>query len=66
MPAPVSRMSSAAAPSGGTSARIGRPTATYSNTLPESTPFPRPPASGISKSSASESRCRASESARGA
>ena len=61
MPAPVSRISSAAAPSGGTAARIGRSAARYSKTLPESTPLPRPPASGISSSSASESRCSASE-----
>ena len=66
MPAPVSRIRSAAAPSGGTAARIGRPDAMYSNTFPESTPLPRPPASGISSSSASESRCSASEVERGA
>jgi hypothetical protein len=30
--------------------------AMYSNTFPERTPFPRPPASGTSRSSASESR----------
>ena len=65
-PAPVSRISSAAAPSGGTTARIGRPTAMYSKTLPERTPFPRPPASGMSRRSASESRCSASDSERGA
>ena len=51
---------SAAAPSGGTTARIGRSAARYSKTLPESTPRPRPPASGISSSSASESRCSSS------
>ena len=62
-PAPVSRISSAAAPSGGTSARIGRSAARYSKTLPESTPLPRPPASGIRSSSASESRCSSSERA---
>src|SRR6266508_504471 len=55
-PASVSRMSSDAAPSGGTAARIGRSAARYSKTLPDSTPFPRPPASGIRSSSASESR----------
>ena len=33
-PAPVSRMRSAAAPSGGTAARIGRSAARYSNTFP--------------------------------
>src|SRR5438105_13594401 len=38
MPVPVSRISSAAAPSGGTAARIGRSAARYSKTLPESTP----------------------------
>ena len=65
-PAPVSRIRSAAAPSGGTAARIGRPDAMYSNTFPESTPLPRPPASGISSRSASESRCSASEVERGA
>ena len=57
-------MSSAAAPSGGTAARIGRSAARYSNTFPDSTPCPRPPASGISSSSASESRCSASASRR--
>ncbi len=41
-PAPVSRRSCAAAPSGGTSARIGRSAARYSKTFPESTPRPRP------------------------
>ena len=51
---------------GGTAARIGRPAAMYSNTLPESTPLPRPPASGIRSSSASESRWSASEVERGA
>ena len=40
-------MSCAAAPSGGTTARIGRPAAMYSYTFPERTPLPRPPASGI-------------------
>ena len=59
-PAPDSRIRSAAAPSGGTAARIGRPAARYSNTFPESTPLPRPPASGIRSSSASESRCSSS------
>src|SRR5206468_8574150 len=44
-PAPVSRISSAAAPSGGTRARIGRSAARYSKTLPERIPRPRPPAS---------------------
>ena len=39
-PAPASRISSAAAPSGGTTARIGRSAARYSNTFPESTPLP--------------------------
>src|SRR6266540_3795446 len=63
-PVPVSRISSAAAPSGGTAARIGRSAARYSNTLPESTPWPRPLASGISSSNASESRCSASASRR--
>ena len=57
--------SSAAAPSGGTTARIGRPAAMYSKTFPERTPFPLPPASGTSSRSASESRCRRSDSARG-
>ena len=38
-PAPVSRISSAAAPSGGTSARIGRSAARYSKTFPERTPL---------------------------
>ena len=65
-PAPVSRIRSAAAPSGGTSARIGRSAARYSKTLPERTPLPRPPASGIRSSSASESRCSSSEAWRGA
>ena len=60
------RISSAAAPSGGTSARIGRSAARYSNTLPLSTPLPRPPASGISSRSASESRWSSSERRRGA
>src|SRR5581483_5134879 len=60
-PAPVARTSSAAAPSGGTTARIGRPAARYSNSFPESTPRPRPPASGIRSRSASESRCSSSE-----
>ena len=41
-PAPVSRTSSAAAPSGGTTARIGRPAARYSKTFPERTPLPAP------------------------
>ena len=45
--------------SGGRRRRTRRP-------CPESTPFPRPPASGIRSRSASESRCRASDSARGA
>ena len=63
-PAPVSRISSAAAPSGGTAARIGRSAARYSKTFPESTPLPRPPASGIRSSSASESRCSSSAAAR--
>ena len=40
MPAPVSRIRRAAAPSGGTTARIGRSAARYSNTFPESTPSP--------------------------
>ena len=35
-------MSAAAAPSGGTTARMGRPAAMYSKTFPERTPFPRP------------------------
>ena len=48
MPAPVSRMSSAAAPSGGTAARIGRSAARYSKTFPRGTPRPRPAASGMS------------------
>ena len=51
---------SAAAPSGGTTARIGRSAARYSNTFPERMPRPRPPASGIRSSSASESRCSSS------
>src|SRR5581483_9898727 len=65
-PAPASRIRAAAAPSGGTAARIGRSAARYSKTLPESTPLPRPPASGIRSSSASESRCSSSERRRGA
>src|SRR6266511_551998 len=64
-PAPVSRMRSAAAPSGGTAARIGRSAARYSNTFPDSTPRPRPPASGISRRSTSESRWSASDCRRG-
>src|SRR3954447_10946305 len=44
---------------------MGRSAARYSNTFPDSTPRPRPPASGISSSSASESRCSASDSRRG-
>ncbi len=55
----------AAAPSGGTTARIGRSAARYSNTFPERTPRPRPPASGIRSSSASESRWSSSERRRG-
>ena len=47
-------------------ARIGRSAARYSNTLPLSTPLPRPPASGISSSSTSESRCSSSDVRRGA
>ena len=46
-------------------ARIGRSAARYSNTFPERTPLPRPPASGMSRSSASESRCSSSERRRG-
>src|SRR5581483_6155906 len=65
-PAPAPRIKSAAAPSGGTTARIGRSAARYSNTLPLSTPLPRPPASGIRSSRASESRCNSSERRRGA
>ena len=64
-PRPSRASSRAAAPSGGTSARIGRSAARYSNTFPESTPRPRPSASGISSSSASESRCSSSERRRG-
>src|SRR5215210_5071190 len=65
IPAPVSRIRSAAAPSGGTAARIGRSAARYSKTFADSTPRPRPPDSGISNSSASESFWRASTSLRG-
>ena len=65
-PAPVSRIRSAAAPSGGTAARIGRSAARYSKTFPERTPLPRPPASGIRSSSASESRWSSSAAWRGA
>src|SRR3954447_15798756 len=63
-PAPVSRISSAAAPDGGTAAKMGRSAARYSNTFPDSTPCPRPPASGMSRSNASESRCSARASRR--
>src|SRR5579862_3306935 len=61
VPAPVSRRRSAAAPSGGTTARIGRSAARYSKIFPVRTPLPRPPESGIRRSSASESRCSSSE-----
>ena len=46
-------------------ARIGRSAARYSKTLPESTPLPRPAASGMSSSSASESRWSCSDLAAG-
>src|SRR6266550_814085 len=60
-PAPVSCTSFAAAPSGGTAARIGRSAARYSKIFPVRTPRPRPPDSGIRRSSTSESRCSSSE-----
>src|SRR6266550_4519718 len=60
-PAPVSCTSFAAAPSGGTAARIGRSAARYSKIFPVRTPRPRPPDSGIRSRSASESRCSSSE-----
>src|SRR4051794_851878 len=60
-PAAVSRTSFAAAPSGGTAARIGRSAARYSKIFPVRTPRPRPPDSGIRRSSASESRWSSSE-----
>src|SRR6266545_857859 len=64
-PAPASRTRSAAAPSGGTAARIGRSAARYSNTFPEGTAAPRPGTSGRSRSKASESRWKASDRRRG-
>src|SRR5437016_2647030 len=66
IPAPVSSSNAAAAPSGGTAARIGRSAARYSNTFPERTPRPRPSASGIRSRSASDSRWSSSARLRGA
>ena len=62
-PTPVSRTSSAAAPSGGTAARIGRSAARYSKIFPDGTTRPRPAASGSRSRFASESRCSSSASA---